>query len=100
MTNEHITQKRLQHTVKETVPDSPLLNCPNCSCHNIEYEFIGDAQNKKGYFLIWCNDCLEGLHISRIEITKQARIIPLGGPSELNRTFSKGKSIKLTPKKP
>ncbi|MBU5353310.1 hypothetical protein ACN9MH_04820 [Paenibacillus silvae] len=74
---------QLAETVKETVPNRPLLNCPNCNSNNIAYEFIGDSQKREGYFLIWCNNCLEGVHISRINIPELAKMIPFGSPSEL-----------------
>lgn len=69
--------------VRQMVPDRPLLDCPSCSGHNIDYEFIGDSEKRIGFFLMWCNDCLEGIHISRIEIPKRAQVIPFDAPPEL-----------------
>lgn len=67
---------QLAKTVKQTIPNCPLLNCPNCNSNNIAYEYIGDSQKREGYFLTWCNNCLEGLHISRIDIPELAKMIP------------------------
>lgn len=69
--------------IREATPNSLKLNCPNCNSCKIGYEFIGDDQEKVGYFLIWCNDCLEGVHISRIKIPERAKIIPFEASSEL-----------------
>lgn len=68
--------------IREEVPDKRNVSCPNCSRFNIGYEFIGDERNKVGYFLVWCNDCLEGVHISRIEIPEQAKVIPFDASLE------------------
>ncbi|WP_157230831.1 hypothetical protein [Brevibacillus sp. BC25] len=94
MVNPHFKKwLHLAEAVKEAVPDSPLLICPNCSGHNIKHEFIGDNQKREGYFLIWCDDCLEGLHISRIDIPKQAKVIPFGAPSELTSHIPNFKKV-------
>lgn len=73
---------KLSAIVQETVPDVPKINCPNCNSTNISFEYIGDREKRQGYFLIWCNNCLEGIHISRIQIPEKAKVIPLRGPDE------------------
>ncbi|MNW31229.1 hypothetical protein D3C74_81380 [compost metagenome] len=83
MVNSHYKKwLKLAEEVKAE-PQSCLLVCPNCSSNNIEYEFIGDSQRREGYFLIWCNECIEGLHISRVNIPENANVIPFNAPSEL-----------------
>lgn len=72
----------LADVIQETVPDVPTLLCPSCSSPNIGFEYIGDAEKRQGYFLIWCNDCLEGIHNSRIRIPEAANVIPFKGPDE------------------
>ncbi|NMO95004.1 hypothetical protein [Paenibacillus lemnae] len=84
---------QLAETVITKVPDSPTLICPKCSGHRVKYEFIGDRQKNAGYFLIWCNDCLEGIHISRVDIPIQAKIIPFGAPSEVTSHIPNFKKI-------
>ncbi|WP_155973082.1 hypothetical protein [Paenibacillus sp. Leaf72] len=69
---------QLAAIVKETYPNVPKFKCPSCSSGNINFEYIGDAIRRKGYFLIWCNECLEGILISRIEIPEKATVIPFG----------------------
>lgn len=94
MVNPHFKKwLQLAETVKETTPNCPLLNCPNCNSNNIAYEFIGDSRKREGYFLIWCNNCLEGLHISRIDIPELAKMIPFGSPSELTSHIPNFKKV-------
>ncbi|MCM3702074.1 hypothetical protein [Paenibacillus macerans] len=73
---------QLAAVIKETIPSVPELNCPHCGSQNVSFEYIGDVQRREGYFLMWCNNCLEGIHISRIEIPEKAKIIPFGAPAE------------------
>ncbi|SFE87000.1 hypothetical protein SAMN04487969_108140 [Paenibacillus algorifonticola] len=73
---------QLAASVKETTPNAPKLECPSCSSANINFEYIGDAIKRKGYFLMWCNDCLKGIHISRIEIPEKAKVIPFGATAD------------------
>lgn len=83
MVNSHYKKWLKLAEEVQAEPQSCLLVCPNCSSNNIEYEFIGDSQRREGYFLIWCNECIEGLHISRVNIPENANVIPFNAPSEL-----------------
>lgn len=73
--NEFKKWLELASIIHKTVPEVPNIHCPNCSSINIQFEYIGDVDEKKGYFLLWCNDCLKGIHISRIHIPQKANII-------------------------
>lgn len=44
--------------------------CPVCSSKNTEYGFVvDDEKTNMGHGAVWCNDCQNGHHISRIKIT-------------------------------
>jgi hypothetical protein len=73
---------KLSAVVQETVPDVPKINCTSCSSSNISFEYIGDSEKRQGYLLLWCNNCLEGIHISRIQIPEMANVVPFKGPDE------------------
>ncbi|MGG0824523.1 hypothetical protein ABE099_16805 [Paenibacillus turicensis] len=73
---------KLSTIVQETVPNIPKIICPGCSSPNISFEYIGDIEKRQGYFLLWCNEYLEGIHISRIRIPETANVTPFKGPDE------------------
>lgn len=55
--------------------------CPFCNSDNTDYAVnIIDEKTMMGYGAIWCNDCKNAFHISRIKITKNMKIktIPKG----------------------
>lgn len=68
--------------VQETVPHVPRMNCQNCTSESVSYEYIGDPEKRVGYFLMWCDECLEGIHISRFRIPESASIIPFHAGEE------------------
>ncbi len=41
------------------------MKCPSYGeCGGIDYLYIGDRDTRIGYFQLWCNKCLKGVHIS------------------------------------
>ncbi|WP_051109133.1 hypothetical protein [Paenibacillus ginsengihumi] len=71
---------RLAAIVKAAAPDE--LRCPRCGSGKIGHQFVGDAERRIGFLLLWCSDCLEGIHISRIDIPEKAAVIPFSAPAE------------------
>lgn len=51
------------------------IKCPNCDKHGIDYMYIGDEETRIGYFNVWCNECLKGIHISRALAPTKAKFI-------------------------
>lgn len=49
----------------DNVHELNQIKCPNCSKHGIDYMYIGDEKTRIGFFQVWCNKCLKGIHISR-----------------------------------
>lgn len=72
----------LSAVIHENVPRLPTISCPGCSSSHIKFEYIGDIEKRQGYFLLWCEDCLEGIHISRINIPDKAKVIPFNASHE------------------
>jgi hypothetical protein len=56
--------------------------CPNCSALSIDYLFIGDQAKRIGFCLIWCNECLKGINISRTNIPKGVKAISFAEAEE------------------
>ena len=49
--------------------------CPICKSKNTDYGFnIVVKETNMGYGVIWCNDCNNGYHISRVKISDDMRI--------------------------
>jgi len=57
-----------------------LGNCPFCDSTNVDCGFvIDDEVNRMGHGAIWCNDCLNGYHFSRIRVSDNMKMqdVPL-----------------------
>ena len=49
--------------------------CPFCDSKNTDYGFIvDDEKTSMGHGAVWCNDCHNGYHISRIKISSDMKI--------------------------
>ena len=55
---QNITEK---HTVGK---------CPFCQSENTDFSVV-EILNKQGYCSIWCNNCKEGIHISKMNISPE-----------------------------
>ena len=49
--------------------------CPSCDSNAIEYCVIGNQERNFGWALIWCNACGCGIHISRMQLPANAKIL-------------------------
>ncbi|MFN6463357.1 MAG: hypothetical protein RMZ41_016305 [Nostoc sp. DedVER02] len=54
--------------INHSLPNVPVLNCPNCHQQEVDFQFVGDLQTRIGYMAIWCPFCLHGIHLSRVLI--------------------------------
>lgn len=43
-------------------------NCPFCNSSNTDFAIVQVVTNQ-GYCAIWCNDCKQGVHISKMNVT-------------------------------
>ena len=56
-------------------------NCPFCNSINTDYSMhIIDDKTNMGYGVIWCNDCKNAFHISRIKVSPNMKniLVPEG----------------------
>ena len=49
--------------------------CPICNSKHTDYGFVvDDEKTNMGYGAVWCNNCYNGYHISRIKISSDMKI--------------------------
>jgi len=60
------------------------MECPHCNKKSLDYLYIGDEETKIGYLQAWCNNCLNGIHISRVKIPDGAKMLPFDTKENLN----------------
>jgi len=48
--------------------------CPSCGAQAIDYRVIGDVGKNIGWAMIWCESCKEGIHVSRMQLPRDATI--------------------------
>ena len=56
-------------------------NCPFCNSINTDYSMhIIDNKTNMGYGVIWCNDCKNAFHISRMKVSPSMKntLVPEG----------------------
>lgn len=51
------------------------IKCPHCNKKNIDYLYIGDKETRIGYLQVWCNNCLNGIYISRAKAPEGLKMI-------------------------
>ncbi|QDW73083.1 hypothetical protein FND36_02905 [Lachnospiraceae bacterium KGMB03038] len=57
--------ENLDNIVKEKKPGK----CPHCGSEDTDYSCtIVIPEKRLGHMTIWCNDCMRGYHISRMEV--------------------------------
>lgn len=61
--------------IYNTLPNVPVLTCPNCHELGVDFQFIGDLQTRIGFMVMWCPFCLHGIHLSRVCIPQKAQAL-------------------------
>lgn len=79
--------------IAKNCEESSTVVCPNCGEKTIDYLYIGDEKTKIGYVQIWCNECLNGIQISRTSIPEKARLIPFGADVDLTKIVPEFKRV-------
>ncbi|MCD1259456.1 hypothetical protein B5M42_011485 [Paenibacillus athensensis] len=60
-------------------PDpNPIRYCPECESDKIDFQYVGDPSSRIGFLSIWCENCLNGIHISRVKAPKSAELLAFG----------------------
>lgn len=67
--------------LKSIIDKNTPGNCPVCNSINTVYSMhIIDNKTNMGYGVIWCNDCKNAFHISRIKVSLNMKntLVPEG----------------------
>lgn len=57
-------------------PDKNIAHsCPECQSEAIDFQYVGDITSRVGYLAIWCNSCLNGIHLSRVKVPESADLL-------------------------
>lgn len=68
------------------IPESiHTINCPICDKKKLDFQYVGDLEERIGLLRIWCNSCLRGIHVCRVKIPENVKIIPFTSDSDLKR---------------
>lgn len=73
------------------------IPCPHCHEKSIDYLYIGDEKTRIGYLQVWCNNCLNGIYISRVGIPEGVKMISFQENVDLDNIIPR--YHKLTPDK-
>lgn len=60
------------------------IMCPQCNEKCIDYLYIGDKKTRIGYLQVWCNNCLNGIYISRAAVPNGLKMISFEDTIGLN----------------
>lgn len=52
----------------DKLPDIKPVQCPTCGQNDVRVLYTGDVDTRIGCLDVWCNSCLEGIHISRAKV--------------------------------
>lgn len=66
----------------DTVPEPSADACPNCGHRCLRLVFTGDLDRMVGYAHFWCDNCLQGIGISRTTIPDDAIVQDIHQPRE------------------
>lgn len=68
--------------VASPVEDSELPFCPTCGQQRVDYMYIGDAETRIGYLVIWCPACLHGVRMSRVRAPAGVHFMTFTDPDD------------------
>ena len=68
--------------VYEALPSKAHVACPRCGADALRLEFVGDATDRNAYAAFWCDNCMHGIHISRVSVPPGIRVLPIDEPWE------------------
>jgi hypothetical protein len=68
--------------VYRAMPGGGSVACPNCGHRELRLVFTVRPGSDVGYAAFWCDNCLEGIHISRAVVPAGAVVRDASLPSE------------------
>lgn len=71
--------------ISKSLDSLSVFECPHCGKKCLDYIYIGDEKTRTGYLQVWCNDCLNGIYISRVTIPQGAKMLTFDTTEDLNK---------------
>jgi hypothetical protein len=59
--------------------------CPECQSQAIDFQYVGDIASRVGFLAVWCNSCLNGIHLSRVRVPESAVLMAFDDASVKER---------------
>ena len=66
------------------IKNNTTPHCPECNSSNIDYKYVGNKNTKIGSLVIWCNNCLKGVNLSRIIMPENGDFIDINDNNMLD----------------
>jgi hypothetical protein len=60
------------------LPATSHVPCPRCDADALRVVFTGHADDRIGYASFWCDNCLFGIHLSRVPVPEGVEMLPYG----------------------
>ncbi|MDX2699060.1 hypothetical protein PV416_42535 [Streptomyces ipomoeae] len=57
--------------------------CPNCGRSQLRVQYLANMESRVGYALFWCDACLHGISVSRVQVPEGAPVRPIDDPESL-----------------
>ena len=70
----------LGRAIDGSISDIP---CPSCSRQTLMLRYVVSLDSRIGYLVFWCDSCLRGLKVSRVEAPDGVAVRSLEDPSAL-----------------
>ena len=67
------------------IPQAADAACPNCGYEGLRLAFTGDIATAIGWAAFWCDNCLQGITLSRVPIPDGAVVRDISQPPERRR---------------
>ncbi|HAA8268165.1 TPA_asm: hypothetical protein GHO85_12705 [Listeria monocytogenes] len=90
MFNEWI---RLASVIPDYIDKLDELKCPNCKHNEIDYVYVGDLESRIGFEVVWCNNRLRGIQISRVRVPENVSMLSFKGTENLDEIIPKFKPV-------
>lgn len=66
--------------IHAAAPKPVSVDCPSCGRGNVHVTYTGDPSTRIGYAIAWCDACLKGIYLSRVEIPDGAEMFTFDTP--------------------
>ena len=73
---------KLYFKIQNDPSKSKGLHCPICKNQSIRFQYVGDERNMTGILSIWCDSCLKGIRVGKVNIPKNIAFLSNNLPEE------------------